>query len=408
MSTKLFTLTILADTVGLWRFRDLTGKDESSSGNDLTNNGFDSSDLLTDGITESGVTVLEMNTTDTFTIAAGASSSDFEMGMSDFTIEAWVLMKSTVTGSDRSVLTKIAGSPAAGWSLTHGGTQEWGLNLGDGVVHLFLDSDFVANDNKFHLITGVVDRTASTLAWYIDGMFQVSKDISAITGNISSSISALTLKGISQEDVILWDEICVTKRILTATEIAVRYAGHGDPQIFVASGSAAVTSNIVASNLSSFDLQLRHPCDHVLADGSFKLSTCSRCNGTGIYFDIRFDQTGHPSILKIEDKLIQSLEKLVLTSENKFHEDIVLGIHDRIGGPIDDMIGIIRYDLIQGIATMKQNQRGVPNLSARAQIATLNKVEVDNDTATSLRYLVEITTVSGETAEVTGNIILAG
>ena len=143
-------------------------------------------------------------------------------------------------------------------------------------------------------------------------------------------------------------------------------------------------------------------------DGSFKLSTCPRCNGTGIYFDIRFDQTGHPSILKIEDKLIQSLEKLVLTSENKFHEDIVLGIHDRIGGPIDDMIGIIRYDLIQGIATMKQNQRGVPNLSARAQIATLNKVEVDNDTATSLRYLVEITTVSGETAELTGTIVLAG
>ena len=183
---------------------------------------------------------------------------------------------------------------------------------------------------------------------------------------------------------------------------------HGTPTVLDFSGSADIITSVIPTTLNAFDIQLKHECDHTLAAGQFTLEACTRCLGTGFFFDIKFSETGRPPILSIEDKLIQSLEKMVLTSENKFHENLVVALHDKIGKLIDDVEGAVKYDLIQAVATLKNNQRGVPNLSSRAQIARLDKVSVSREDESSLRYIIEVTTVSGEQIELSGIIHISG
>lgn len=377
---------------------------QGSGGNLLTAaGGFTSSDFIT-GYTEDNITAAQFDGTKYVNIPAGNSSFEFDPFYTSFTIES--IFKTTQAVDFPTIVAKGTTATTSGWSINSTALGVSKITLGDGGFSTFTTEGITTiNDGNWHYLAVVVDRDASTLNTYIDGVVDISSvDISSnISGSIRNTSEPFVIGQTMNGDI---DEICITKRALSANEIVVRQLGHGDPFIFNTSGSASITTNVVTSNLTAFDLKLKHTCDHILASGAFTLETCPRCNGTGFFFDIQFDKTGHPTILKIEDKLIQSLEKLVLTTENNFHADIILGIHDKIGNQLSDMIGIIKYGLINGVATMKQNQRGVPNLSPRAQIATLDSIVVDKDTPTSLRYLVEITTLSGETAELTGSIIL--
>ena len=83
-----------------------------------------------------------MNTTNDFT-RSFANSADFKMDMSNFTIEAWVLMKSSITGSDRSTFGFIDGG--GGWQLTHDLNSKGGMNMGDGPV-IFIASNFAVKE----------------------------------------------------------------------------------------------------------------------------------------------------------------------------------------------------------------------------------------------------------------------
>ncbi len=155
----------------------------------------------------------------------------------------------------------------------------------------------------------------------------------------------------------------------------------------------------------AFDLRLKHICDHNLSVGQLTLATCTRCLGTGFYYDVKFNEIGRPFIVSLEDKLQQALEKIVLTEENKFHANIAVGLKKWLGNaPLIKIMGIIKYDLINGIATLKDNQKSVPGLSPRAQIASIDNIVVTVSNVNSLQYTVTITTVSGETANLVGTV----
>ena len=407
MST-VYTLTTLAETVGHWRFNnDLI--DRSSSGYYLAGVGLSASKYTT-GYTESGITSIDTTagTVGATRVAAGVTNLD--MGTSDFTIEAIVKTSQTdlaITG----IVHKWANGGTHGYRLGLCDTGVVRTQVGDAATSVTLDTNEVVNDNVWHYIVMVVDRAGlNQLSLYVDGAVDTSSSISTITGNVSPNtenfeIAYTTAAGQFKGSV---DEICITKRALTATEILARSVGHGDPTTFMYSGSAAASTNNIGTVLNTFDIKLKHDCNHNLTAGQLTLNTCTRCLGTGYYYDIKFDNTGRPPILNIEDKLAQSLEKMVLTSENKFHVNLVTGLNQHIGALVDDVEAIIRYDLIQAVATLKENQRGVINLSPRAQIASLDDVIVIKENESSLRYIVEITTVSGEQVELTGAIALLG
>ena len=62
------------------------------------------------------------------------------------------------------------------------------------------------------------------------------------------------------------------------------------------------------------------------------------------------------------------------------------------------------------MAVLQENQKGVPNLSAYAQILSIDNIEIYENTdlsnTPSYSYLVEVTTVAGDTKKLTGNITI--
>ncbi len=178
-----------------------------------------------------------------------------------------------------------------------------------------------------------------------------------------------------------------------------------NPKIFTFASPAAAISKSFDTDVTAFDIKLKHICNHKLSNSQYTLGKCPRCLGTGYYYDIKFNDMGKLVEISLEDKLQQALEKLVLTDENKFHEDVAIGLKKWLGEvPISKIKAIIKYDLVKSLAELQEIQRGVPNLSGYAQIASVDNIEVyeNSESPDTLEYLVEVTTVSGDTKKLTG------
>ena len=164
----------------------------------------------------------------------------------------------------------------------------------------------------------------------------------------------------------------------------------------------------ITRNYNTYDIKLKHTCNHYLNNIQYTLSKCPRCLGTGYYYDAKFNEMGRLIQISLEDKLQQALEKLVLTDENKFHTDVAIGLKKWLGEvPISKIKAIIKYDLMEGIATLKNNQKSIKGLSTRAQISSIDDITVTVLDIDSLHYVVTITTVSGESTNLEGVIRLS-
>jgi len=161
-------------------------------------------------------------------------------------------------------------------------------------------------------------------------------------------------------------------------------------------------------NLNTFDVKLKHVCNHQVSGIQYRSSTCPRCLGNDYYYDIKFDALGHPIEISDEDKLAQLLEKIVLTELNRFHPEIAVNMKQWIGQvPIDQIKAIIKFDLLKALNTLQVTQEGVINLSTRAQIANVNDIEIVEIDVDHLQYIVNITTVSGESRALTGTVVFS-
>jgi len=192
------------------------------------------------------------------------------------------------------------------------------------------------------------------------------------------------------------------------TVIVISNAEIIDPTVFTYA-EATVADASITTNLTVFDMKLKQTCNHALEAGQFTLDTCTRCLGTGFYYDIHLNEAGKLLEVSLVDKLTQTLEKFVLTENNDFHPDVAINLQQWLGeAPISEIKAIIKFDLIKSIMSLIETQRGVPNLSSEAQIASLDKVEVFDDTSdpSRLDYAVTITTIAGNSRELAGTVIL--
>ncbi len=179
------------------------------------------------------------------------------------------------------------------------------------------------------------------------------------------------------------------------------------PEVFTFASPTVVSKSSAAKTQLTFDVKLKHTCNHKLLSGTYKLTTCPRCLGTGYYYDIKFNDVGKISEVLLEDKLIQALEKLMQTLENKYHPEIAAGIQKWLGvlGNRDNL-GVIQDNIIATLASLKEIQKSVYNLSPRARISTINNIVTDLTSPTILRYTITLTTVSGEEKTLVGTTSL--
>lgn len=193
----------------------------------------------------------------------------------------------------------------------------------------------------------------------------------------------------------------------TETKTVISNAQIIDPCVFTYAEPSGATA--IALNQNSFDMKLKHTCNHNLADGQYTIATCPRCLGTGYYYDIKFNEAGKPLEVSLADKLTQTLEKFVSTENNDFHPEVAINIQQWLGkSPISEIKAIIKFELTKSLIALMEMQRGIVNLSSASQIASIDSIEVfeNVDNPNTLDYAVSITTIAGNSRELTGTIAL--
>ena len=152
-------------------------------------------------------------------------ATDFNMSATDdFTIE--VIAKFDNPGDELSAYNLCTkGFTGPGWKLivdnkptATGGVR---LQMGDVAFNdISVSTATLVNDDEWHYIVCSISRTNDVANIYIDGVLDANSPISitSITGSLSNSEDLLT----SKLDGSI-DEICITKRALTTSEVTQRH-----------------------------------------------------------------------------------------------------------------------------------------------------------------------------------------
>ncbi|KKN27384.1 hypothetical protein LCGC14_0865120 [marine sediment metagenome] len=257
----------------------------------------------------------------------------------------------------------------------------------DSNVHAEDIETFNSNSHLWDTVTATFNSDSNIYAE------EVFNSDSNIYGTVTATFNS---------DSHLWDDI------ETATFSSDSYLYGADPTVFTYAEVTAADADIV-TNYNAFDIKLKHVCNHKLDDVQYVLTTCPRCLGRGYYYDIRFNEAGKPLEVALVDKLTQTLEKFVLTENNDFHSEVAINVQQWLGEfPIAEIKSIIKFELSKSLMILMETQRGVPNLSGEAQIASIDSIEIFEDVNNpgSLDYAVTITTVAGNSRELTGTVVL--
>jgi len=164
------------------------------------------------------------------------------------------------------------------------------------------------------------------------------------------------------------------------------------------------------------DAKLKHMCDHILPSGRFTLNTCPRCLGNGYYFDIKFDAGGKVLTINKEEKLLQELIKIVLTSKgaNSFHREYGSVVSDSVGTvqEVDFRKTKLKQAIIEAVLRLKYLQRDYVEKGYKLsleelidKISNIEIYEIEND-PTMLGFKVQILTVRSEIMLLQGSISL--
>lgn len=166
--------------------------------------------------------------------SGGTTGAGLDMGTRDWTVSAWV--KTTASGM---VVTKtgwIGGSNPDAWGLSVSGNGTVGAHIhksGVGTVNIFSGDGQKVNDDQWHHIAVIFNRTANMVR-YVDGALSGSQnDISFLSGQSIDNTKQIRIGGRDQagDEVYfkgLIDEVRVYPRGLSAQEIA-SLAGLSEP-----------------------------------------------------------------------------------------------------------------------------------------------------------------------------------
>jgi hypothetical protein len=222
----------------------------------------------------------------------------------------------------------------------------------------------------------------------------------------------LDYSSVTSDAIIKLDQITSDASILVylpmATPVPPAATNTVNVTAFTTQDSVAVTNSTVTKSNAVVDIKLRHICDHNLSDSHYTQYSCPRCLGRGYYFDIKFDGQGKTIVLSKEDKLAQSLEKILITEINLFHPEYAANLPKWLGKlAFNEIKELIKYDIVNAVGRIKAYQDSFPGtFSSRASIATLDSIDVYEVEVGSLQYNVSITTVSGQQMNIKGELVL--
>jgi len=231
--------------IGYWRFEESGGYvANDSSGND--NNGYLGRAMLHGFLGKIG-SALMFDNNNKYISMGDLDSLDFEANNS-FTVSAWVKLDNSIRDY-KAILGKASVSSKDGYALRYNTDGNFGMMIessdGDKEVNVIAKGDY--RDEKWHLVTGVINRTDNTNTIYVDGLKKNSADISQV-GDLSNSvhfnIGALANKSIFFSGFM--DEVRVYNRALSNNEVIQLYNQECDcsgVQIQVQAGSLLRAKN---------------------------------------------------------------------------------------------------------------------------------------------------------------------
>lgn len=165
-------------TSAIWLFYGY-GNYYSSKGHDLTLEGTGSAYKLR---TDKGATIW-MTGSSRFKRLDGDCGADFDFGTGNFTLEGWIFNAESPPAALRKLMEKMSGNQGFTWSLDTNGKMNF--DIGDGITNVAGNSNTAVNNGMWHFIAIVVDRTAGTAKFYLDGNWDGTLDISAVTGSVN-------------------------------------------------------------------------------------------------------------------------------------------------------------------------------------------------------------------------------
>lgn len=150
-----------------------------------------------------------------------------DIGSGVLTLELW--FKTSVSGKLMSLVNKRRTGEPGYRIIIQGDTDRIGLELNDG-TQIIGDYGQAHNDGKWHHVVAVYDRT-NTLRLYVDGLLEVSRDISNMMGNVDTDC-ILTLG--SQEGKNMFfngslSSVRIYNQSLSESEINYNYANPDKP-----------------------------------------------------------------------------------------------------------------------------------------------------------------------------------
>jgi len=213
-SPKLYTLKVLDETIGCWRFKDNVS-DISGNSQDLTK----TSGTYTTGTTEPNNTSLQVGTAVISATRSASSATAFDLGTHSFSMEMWI--KITASGH-----VFFKGDGATGWlfGAISGGTFR--MYLGSQQLNTTKSYSY----NKWHYVAISVD-SGNEAKIYVNGRLDNTLgSLSTFTNNVSKDLS-IGHTGLGFGGFL--DEIAVhSGKILTLADVQDRYAGRKDIRTF--------------------------------------------------------------------------------------------------------------------------------------------------------------------------------
>lgn len=282
--------------------------------------------------------------------------------------------------------------------------------------------------DHYHLISGstLCSGNATDLGIYYDidldtrpsGDLDIGCDQFTITQS-GSILSDAAILATNQQVLLSNAHVLGTMQQTINSNARVVPSSSPDPFTFEPPPAAVSSFSLKTKDESKtmlLDAKLKHVCNHNLPSGKYTLNTCPRCLGEGFYFDIKFSPGGDVITLNEEEKLLQELVKITLTSKgnNPFHKEY--------GSVVSDSIGMLqekgfreaklKQSIIEAVLRLKYLQRERIKMGYRFSLKELidkiDKIEIYEieSNPTWLGFKVQILTVEGETAMLQGSITL--
>lgn len=362
------TLDITSNLVAHYEFEEGSGGSVGDSSVN-SNSGLlnDTTVWTSNAVVGSGALDLTGDAVNNNALAAIPDRSDFDFGVSDFTVSFWINSTDIPTGVSRLV-GQSAGSDGFVFFTDNSGDINFQVN---GSTPAF-GSGYL--DGSWHLVTGV--KTAGQIEFFVDG---VSQGTQTTSNNVGSSlplyIGATSNNSIDDYEGLL-DEVRIYDRALSGADINELLAlGSGSPKTYdlsqsvpgaqtidedtplvfnLANGNAITVT--VTDTLPATDAMLQVRLG--IADGGLRLASL-----TGINIVEGENQSSQLVINGTEANINAALDGLTFTPDKNFNGSVTLvmttavaadlqGHYTFVGGTADDQsAGIARNGTLNGNAT---------------------------------------------------------